>query len=133
MKVIGAGLPRTATTTQMIAFEMLGLGPCYHMRDLMADLDGQLGYWESAIDGNGSWEAVFDGYQSVADWPGSYHWRELMDVYPDAKVLLSVRDASRGSARCATRSGRCTTPTRSCTTCPGPATTWIRCGAAGST
>ena len=27
----------------------------------------------------------------MVDWPGSYHWRELMDVYPDAKVLLSVR------------------------------------------
>ena len=37
MKLIGAGLPRTATTTQLIALEMLGL-PCYHMRDMMADL-----------------------------------------------------------------------------------------------
>ena len=27
MKLIGAGLPRTATTTQMIALEMIGLGP----------------------------------------------------------------------------------------------------------
>ncbi len=40
MKLIGAGLPRTATTTQMIALEMLGL-PCYHMRDMMADLGGE--------------------------------------------------------------------------------------------
>ena len=39
MKVIGAGLPRTATTTQMFALEQLGLGPCYHMRDLLADLE----------------------------------------------------------------------------------------------
>ena len=37
MKVIGAGLPRTATTTQLIALEMLGF-PCYHMRDMMSDL-----------------------------------------------------------------------------------------------
>ena len=27
-----------------------------------------------------------------ADWPGGYFYRELMDVYPDAKVLLSVRE-----------------------------------------
>ena len=27
------------------------------------------------------------------DWPAAFHYRELMDVYPDAKVLLSVRDA----------------------------------------
>ncbi len=28
----------------------------------------------------------------MVDWPGSYYYRELIDVYPDAKVLLSVRD-----------------------------------------
>ncbi|MGH2781797.1 MAG: sulfotransferase [Thermoleophilaceae bacterium] len=28
MKLIGAGLPRTATTTQVIALEQIGLGPC---------------------------------------------------------------------------------------------------------
>ena len=49
MKVIGAGLPRTATTTQMIALEMLGLGPCYHMRDLLADLEGQLGFLQPRV------------------------------------------------------------------------------------
>jgi hypothetical protein len=29
MKLIGAGLPRTATMTQKIALEMLGLAPWY--------------------------------------------------------------------------------------------------------
>ena len=38
MKVIGAGLPRTATTSQKIALEMLGLGPCYHMVNVLSDL-----------------------------------------------------------------------------------------------
>ena len=38
MKVIGAGLPRTATTTKLVAFEQLGFAPCYHMRDLMGDI-----------------------------------------------------------------------------------------------
>ena len=91
MKLIGAGLPRTATTTQMIALETLGVGPCYHMRDLMADLE-QVPLWEAAHDGRGDWDTIFSGYQSAADWPAAYHWRELIDVYPDAKVLLSVRD-----------------------------------------
>lgn len=90
MKLIGAGLPRTATTTQMIALEMLGL-PCYHMRDMMADPVKSIPQWRAAFEGNGDWEALFAGKESIVDWPGSYHWRELMDVYPDAKVLLSVR------------------------------------------
>jgi hypothetical protein len=92
MKLIGAGLPRTATTTQMIALEMLGL-PCYHMRDMMADLATSVPQWRAALDGNGDWDELFEGKESIVDWPGSYHWRELMDVYPDAKVLLSVRSA----------------------------------------
>jgi Sulfotransferase domain len=90
MKLIGAGLPRTATTTQMIALEMLGL-PCYHMRDMMADKATSIPQWRQALEGDGPWDELFEGKESVVDWPGSYHWRELMEVYPDAKVLLSVR------------------------------------------
>jgi hypothetical protein len=92
MKLIGAGLPRTATTTQMIALEMLGL-PAYHMRDMMGDLTTSVPQWRRALEGDGPWEELFAGKESIVDWPGSYHWRELMDVYPDAKVLLSVRSA----------------------------------------
>ena len=39
MQVIGAGLPRTATTTQMVVLEQLGFAPCYHMRDLLFAAD----------------------------------------------------------------------------------------------
>jgi len=92
MKLIGAGLPRTATTTQMIALEMLGL-PCYHMRDMMGDLSKSVPLWRRALEGDGPWDELFDGKESIVDFPGSYYWRELMDHYPDAKVLLSVRSA----------------------------------------
>lgn len=92
MRLIGAGLPRTGTLTQKIALEMLGLGPCYHMVDVLADLD-QAALWERALDGEGPWEELFDGYGCTVDWPGGYFFKELMDVYPDAKVLLSVRGA----------------------------------------
>jgi hypothetical protein len=92
MKLIGAGLPRTATTTQLIALEMLGF-PCYHMRDMMSDLATSVPQWRKALEGDGDWEEIFEGKESIVDWPGGYHWRELMYVYPDAKVLLSVRDA----------------------------------------
>jgi hypothetical protein len=92
MKLIGAGLPRTATTTQMIALEMLGL-PCYHMRDMMSDLEKSVPQWRAAFEGNGPWDEIFEGKESIVDFPGSYYWRELIDVYPDAKVLLSVRSA----------------------------------------
>ena len=94
MKVIGAGLARTATSTQMLALEQLGLGPVYHMRNLLADLDGELPKWESTAAGVVDWEAIFDDCESCVDWPAARYYEELADYYPDAKVLLSVRSPS---------------------------------------
>src|SRR6266568_3707579 len=81
MNVIGAGLPRTATLTQKVSLEMLGLGPCYHMVNVLSDLS-LAPQWAAAFDGSADWDAIFEGHQSSVDWPGSFHWRELMDVYP---------------------------------------------------
>jgi Sulfotransferase domain len=94
MKLIGAGMPRTGTLTQKVALEMLGFEPCYHWVNILADLD-QVDVWNRALDGEDVWEEVFAGYHATVDWPGGYFWRELMDRYPDAKVLLSVRDPDR--------------------------------------
>jgi Sulfotransferase domain len=91
MKLIGAGLPRTGTLTQKVALEQLGLAPCYHWVNVIADLD-QVELWDRALDGEAIWDRVFDGQQATVDWPGGYFYRELIDAYPDAKVLLSVRD-----------------------------------------
>jgi hypothetical protein len=91
MRLIGAGLPRTGTLTQKLALEQLGFGPCYHWVNVIADLD-QVALWDRALDGEAIWDEVFAGHESTADWPGGYFYRELADVYPDAKVLLSVRD-----------------------------------------
>jgi hypothetical protein len=89
--LIGAGLPRTGTLTQKVAFEQIGAGPCYHWVNVLADLD-TVELWNRALDGDGPWEEIFGDHRSSADWPGGYFYRELMEVYPDAKVLLSVRD-----------------------------------------
>lgn len=91
MKVIGAGMPRTGTLTQKMALEMLGLGPCYHMVDVLADLE-QAAKWERALDGDPRWPDTFAGFNSTVDWPGGYFYRELAAFYPEAKVVLSVRE-----------------------------------------
>jgi hypothetical protein len=89
MKVIGAGLPRTATLTQKIALEMLGM-PCYHMVNVLSELE-LVEPWREAYEGRPQWDEIFDGFEATVDWPGGYYYRELMEAYPDAKVLLSVR------------------------------------------
>jgi len=94
MKVIGAGLPRTGTLTQKIVLEMLGFGPCYHMVNVLQNLD-LVKLWHDALEGNPDWDKIFEGHESTVDWPGGFFWRELMDRYPDAKVLLSVRDPEK--------------------------------------
>jgi hypothetical protein len=91
MKLIGAGLPRTATLSQKVALEILGLGPCYHMVNVLGDLD-QVPVWRRCLEGERRWQDVFGDCQSTVDWPGAFFYKELIDVYPDAKVLLSIRD-----------------------------------------
>ena len=38
------------------------------------------------------WDEVFRGYRSQVDWPGARVWRELARHWPEAKVILTVRD-----------------------------------------
>ena len=92
MKVIGAGLPRTGTLSQKVALEMLGFEDCYHMVNVLSDLD-KVQVWRGALDGRQPWDEIFDGCESTVDWPGSYFYQEIADFYPEAKVVLSVRSA----------------------------------------
>jgi len=82
----------------MFALEQLDCGPCYHMRDLLLDLETGLPLWEAVAEGNPDWEAIFGPARSTVDWPSARFYRELMDYYPDAKVLLSVRGGEEWAA-----------------------------------
>jgi hypothetical protein len=94
MKLIGAGLPRTGTLSQKVGLEMLGLAPCYHMVNVLGNLD-EAEHWRRALDGQAPWDEVFDGFQATVDWPGSFFYQDLIERYPEAKVLLSVRDGEK--------------------------------------
>jgi hypothetical protein len=53
MKVIGAGLGRTGTSSLQAAMEILGFGPCYHMTEVFAHPE-HVPVWEAAVRGNPS-------------------------------------------------------------------------------
>ncbi len=92
LSIIGAGFGRTGTNSLRLALEQLGFGPCHHMFEVR-DNPGQLPGWEAAARGEAvDWDAIFQGYRAQVDWPGAAYWRELADHYPDAKVILSLRD-----------------------------------------
>lgn len=93
LEVIGAGLGRTGTLSLKFALEHLGFGPCYHMIEIMAQGRERLPQWIDVVRGSPDWVAIFEGFASTVDYPTCYFWRELAAHYPDAKVILSTRDA----------------------------------------
>jgi hypothetical protein len=95
LKVIGAGFGRTGTLSFKAALEELGFGPCYHMLEVRKH-ETHSRDWHHAVDHEDTdWQQLLSGYQSAVDWPACYFWRQLIDAFPDAKVILTVRDADR--------------------------------------
>jgi hypothetical protein len=95
LKVIGAGFGRTGTLSLKTALEELGFGRCYHMEEVMKN-PRHLKYWAQIFHGGkADWENLFKGYQSATDWPVAAYYQDLMSVYPDAKIILTVRDPER--------------------------------------
>jgi len=92
LKVIGAGFGRTGTASLKEALEMLGFGPCHHMIEVFLHPE-QVAFWDRAATGGiANWEEIFNAYQSSCDWPSCYFYKELAAFYPQAKVILSLRD-----------------------------------------
>jgi hypothetical protein len=95
LELIGAGLGRTGTLSLKVALERVGCGPCYHMIEVLRAPERARHWLEPAPSGSHDWDAIFRGYRATVDWPAAAFWRELAARYPDAKVLLSLRDADR--------------------------------------
>jgi hypothetical protein len=95
VKVIGAGFGRTGTLSLKLALEQLGFAPCYHMFEVVGRTERLREWLELAEGGKRDWSGTFSGYQAAVDWPASAFWRELVDFYPEAKVVLTVRDPDR--------------------------------------
>ena len=95
MKVICAGWGRTGTRSLKYALEYLNSQPSYHMQNiLLSKKDARK--WHDSIflhDEEFDWEDIFKGYGACLDFPSCNYYKELMDAYPDAKVILTVRDA----------------------------------------
>jgi len=92
MKIIGAGFGRSGTMSIKAALDQLGAGPCYHMKITLKRYH-HLHFFLQAWRGKKvNWKRFFKRYQSVVDWPSCSFYKELMTEFPDAKILLNVRD-----------------------------------------
>ncbi|MDT5244110.1 MAG: hypothetical protein QOD36_1486 [Mycobacterium sp.] len=93
LRVIGAGFGRTGTLSIKAALEELGFDPCYHMTVAFAQPVHAV-RWAAASRGEAvDWRELLAGYRATVDWPACSYYRELVAAFPDAKVLLTVREA----------------------------------------
>ncbi len=92
--VIGAGFGRTGTLSFKAALEQLGYAPCWHIEDMVARRpDKPLLAWQALAQGGAmDWKKLLEGYRAVSDMPICMYYRELMAVFPDARVVLTLRD-----------------------------------------
>lgn len=103
LRVVGAGLGRTGTTSLKLALERLLGEPCYHMLEVFTRPE-HVDAWRRAGEGDlPDWDRLYHGFAAAVDWPTASFWPELTAAYPDALVLLSTRDSAETWWRSASR------------------------------
>lgn len=105
LQVIGAGLSRTGTTSFTKALEILLDGPVYHGgTQSTIGPESETKAWLRALK---LWHskpqtepeirkiiaARLEGFAAVSDAPAFMFTPEIVDLFPDAKVICTVRDA----------------------------------------
>lgn len=107
-RVIGAGLSRTGTTSFGAALSYLLDGPCYHGgTQLLCSEETVIKRWikvfrRTPIQNEADRKYVhseikdlIDGFVGCTDLPGNACVEELMEIYPDAIVICTMRDPDK--------------------------------------
>lgn len=95
LKIIGAGFGRTSTMSTYTALNQLGF-PCYHMVEVIQKPENKshLAFWNNVANSpegqQHDWDQVFANYTATIDNPACCVYKELLEVNPDAKVLLTL-------------------------------------------
>jgi hypothetical protein len=102
VEVIGAGWGRTGTASLKKALEILGY-PTYHMFENF--VHKQDAFWIKVADKkeynfNECFELEKVKFTATVDFPSSQYWREQLKQYPNAKVILSIRDPEKWYKSC---------------------------------
>ncbi|KAI1098940.1 P-loop containing nucleoside triphosphate hydrolase protein [Jackrogersella minutella] len=102
MKVLLLGCGRTGTTSMRAAMKQLGYVDTYHMMSCSIENPPDALLWMDALrakyDGVGApftradWDKLLGNSQAVCDWPACAFAKELIEAYPEAKVVLTGRD-----------------------------------------
>ncbi|KAI3317788.1 hypothetical protein HD806DRAFT_356491 [Xylariaceae sp. AK1471] len=98
IKIICAGLPRAATSSMQAAIERLGFGPCMHMAHVLPHADRAQLMLDAVREQDTAKRQkmvreLMAGHASVADMPVVFFAADLMDMYPEAAVVLNQRNS----------------------------------------
>ncbi|KAB5580303.1 hypothetical protein GE09DRAFT_432279 [Coniochaeta sp. 2T2.1] len=99
MQVLALGLSRCGTSSLKAALEsdVIGAGPSMHMSriapsaDLEALVLSAMNFPEGSPERQKLLRKFYDGYGATCDFPGWMFAADLMDIYPDAAVVLNLR------------------------------------------
>jgi len=91
VQIICVGLMRTGLKTLRRALTDLGYADFYDQEDIVSTY----GLWEGVLKGtadNDPFPAIFDGARVIMGMPTFCFWEQILERYPNARVILTVRD-----------------------------------------
>jgi len=96
LEVICAGLPRTGTLSLKAALTMLLGGRCYHGFDTLFGSQNDVDFWVRVANNQASDHEIREffcsrGCTAAADFPAALYHKRLLEVFPNAKVILTSR------------------------------------------
>ena len=90
MKVICAGMGKTGTKSIAKALRHLGFEVFDWEEQIFDFMDHWLNVFQNGAEPNV--KHVYQNADAVVDIPGSFFWEEILEAFPDCKVILSERD-----------------------------------------
>ena len=100
LKIISVGFGRTGTTSLTDALHILGF-KCYYMHEVFKHhKNTHPNLWIKAFEENfTNYDLIFDSkpgevkpYDAAVFWPSIAVWEGLVEKYPNAKIILTLRD-----------------------------------------
>ncbi|KAE9375003.1 hypothetical protein N431DRAFT_290354, partial [Stipitochalara longipes BDJ] len=100
MEILALGVSRSGTDSLKRALEELGYNHTYHGWDSVEQPE-QLVFWYQALNAKfrggkkftrDDWDRICGNCRAISDLPAITFAQELIEAYPEAKVILSTRD-----------------------------------------
>ena len=105
MKIIAAGYSKTGTKSLAAALTQLG----YKVYDYLETIQFHCEEWMQVYQGNGStvdFKTMYENVDVIVDCPGYVFWKELHNVFPNAKVNFILNQKRLTYGRFNSRKGK---------------------------